>query len=287
MSMFLTKVWGFDEPCGPLQFGEPGWRDRARRLLKNGSSRVVLVGTLGDRTPEHMRGCVLGLMEPTLEPVGSLDFDLPTQPQDFVNGHYKWPYALHNRRAWKFTEPYTRLKDLTDRRFAMDAAAGIVAIDDNLARRIESLPHFEVPLLKVSATARTRLKNRDAPARRSSPSPTTIRRGIMHLRRAEAYTYGFSIEGAETAHFKIGWAFDFESRKRQFNRAALPGLGGLRYTPWMTQFWDTATQAFRMEQLILRTLDIYRHPQNHEVVEVGENELVRVWTDAMLKVRQS
>ena len=27
MTIYMTKVWGFDVPCGPLQFSTNGWRD--------------------------------------------------------------------------------------------------------------------------------------------------------------------------------------------------------------------------------------------------------------------
>jgi|SRR5215470_7024149 len=30
MTVFMTKTWGFSDPCGPLQFSTEGWRTRAR-----------------------------------------------------------------------------------------------------------------------------------------------------------------------------------------------------------------------------------------------------------------
>lgn len=49
MAIFMTKVWGFEEPAGPLQFGKEGWRDRAREELKAGEQphfRLKLDGLL-------------------------------------------------------------------------------------------------------------------------------------------------------------------------------------------------------------------------------------------------
>ncbi len=45
--IFITKVWGFSPPVGPLQFSSDGWRRNAREVLKPGDL-VVLVGTKGD-----------------------------------------------------------------------------------------------------------------------------------------------------------------------------------------------------------------------------------------------
>jgi hypothetical protein len=55
MTIYMTKVWRFDEPVGPLQFSTPGWRDRVRADLKPGDL-VVLVGTKTENTDENERG---------------------------------------------------------------------------------------------------------------------------------------------------------------------------------------------------------------------------------------
>jgi len=78
----MTKVWGFDVPCGPLQFSTKGWRDRARDILRGGDL-VVLVGTKGEETDPKSRGRVLEMMEPTTEVVSALDFDLNRRAVDF------------------------------------------------------------------------------------------------------------------------------------------------------------------------------------------------------------
>ena len=50
MTLFMSKVWGFDNPCGPLVFRAEGWRANALGKLKEGD-RVILVATLG-KNPE-------------------------------------------------------------------------------------------------------------------------------------------------------------------------------------------------------------------------------------------
>src|SRR5256885_103412 len=102
MTVYMTKVWGFGVPCGPLQFSTAGWREKARRLLNPGDL-VVLVGTKGRQTDSQFQGRALGIMEPTTEVVSSLDFDLQERPIDYDSeGNYRWPYGFLNRRAWEF-----------------------------------------------------------------------------------------------------------------------------------------------------------------------------------------
>lgn len=93
MAFYLTKVWGFSVPCGPLQFSTRGWRNRAREKLSPGDL-VVLVGTKEPPTTDEEQGRLLGIMEPTTNPVMSLDFPLETFPHDFTEQGYRWPYGL-------------------------------------------------------------------------------------------------------------------------------------------------------------------------------------------------
>ena len=86
------------------------------------------------------------------------------------------------------------------------------------------------------------------------------------------------IKGPQGLAYKIGWTFDFKQRARQFNQAALPALGGVRYTPKLFQLWDTARQAFRMEQALLNRFARHRHRDNHEVLHgLTLNELQAFW----------
>jgi hypothetical protein len=147
----------------------------------------------------------------------------------------------------------------------MDAALGLVELTGPEVAAIEKLPREEVKLL-APTKAYARVHGDDAARRRGAPPPTTTRRGIMHLRAAPAYTYLMHIEGAGEEAYKVGWAFDYRPRERGFNSAALPQLGGLRYRTCLVELWDTARQAFGMEQAILRQLDAARHPSNREVI---------------------
>jgi hypothetical protein len=263
---FMTKVWGFGAPVGPLQFSSEGWRRNAREVLQPGDI-VVLVGTKGEETAEDDRGKLLGIMEPTTEPVMSLDFHLPRGERDLdKEGNYKWPYGLLNRRAWRLIDrPYLN-PEISQRAFSMDAAQGIVELTPDEAAKVAALRREDVPLLEPRVSARARVDGTDRARRRVSPPPTTTRRGVMHMRAFSAYTYAMEIKGPQGLAYKIGWSFDYAQRARQFNQAALPALGGVRYTPKLFHLWDTARQAFRMEQALLTHFARYRHRDNHEVL---------------------
>lgn len=102
MTMYVSKVWGFDVPCGPLVFNSKGWRDRSAKQLKAGD-RVILVGTKGEETGPADRNRVLGMMEPSQQRVSTLDFPLSpeTSARHYkADGTYRWPYGLLNYRAW-------------------------------------------------------------------------------------------------------------------------------------------------------------------------------------------
>lgn len=286
MTIYMTKIWGFGSPASPLQFSGSGWRDSAVKRLKPGDL-VILVGTQQEPTAVEEQGLVLGMMEPTSERVSSLDFVQPDLPTDYDDdGVYRWPYGLLNRRAWKFDEPRTRFVDISQRKFNMDAAQGIVPLTEVEAAKVLALPYTEVPLLSSVATI-ARIEGHDAARRKGAPPPTTTRRGTMHMRRAPAYTYAMAIFTADElrrsgkatpTRFKIGWAFDWKARMRTFNHAAMPALGGLEYRIKEVHLWTTATEAFRMEQALLRKFDAKMHPNNREIVSgVRADDLALEW----------
>lgn len=281
MKLYLTKVWGWDTPVGPLQFSTKGWRENARDKLSPGD-RVVLVGTMGEQTPDDMKGRLLGVMEPSKERVASLDFALRESPGDFADGNYKWPEGLMNLRAWSLPQR-PELKEISDRKFSMDSAQGIVPLNDEEAARVRALHWREEELLQPTAQAQDRLAKKHGGAKRAAPPPTTIRRGVMHMRRAPAFTYVMRVVSARPSAFKVGWAFDYNQRAQQFNHAAMPGLGGLEYKPILFQRWDTARQAYKVEQKLLSLLSDNLHADNSEIVfGLTEDELSAVWVDIVL-----
>jgi hypothetical protein len=168
MTVYMTKVWGFDVPCGPLQFSISGFRDSAADRLQPGDL-VVLVGTKTERTQLADRGRVLGLVEPSTERVRSLDFEFNYDPNDYdEHGAYRWPFALLNRRAWQIVGPPVMLAQISQRQFQMDSALGIVPLDAEEATAVLNLPrngdihYFPGPLLYWSEPLRRDGLRRDA-----------------------------------------------------------------------------------------------------------------------------
>jgi hypothetical protein len=156
---------------------------------------------------------------------------------------------------------------------------GIVELTPEEAAKVAALRREEVQLLEPRVAARARLYGLEGARRRVSPPPTTTRRGVMHMRAFSAYTYAMEITGPQGVAYKIGWTFDYKQRARQFNQAALPDLGGLRYTPKLFHLWDTARLAYRMEQAILDNFARHRHRDNHEVLNgLKFGELQTFWT---------
>jgi len=103
------------------------------------------------------------------------------------------------------------------------------------------------------------------------------------MRREPANTYVMRIEGASSPSFKIGWAFNSTRRQREFNLYALPTLGGLAYKPFLSQKWDTAKNAFLMEQAILKRFTSQRHSHNSEVIcNVSDQQIQSVWAEVFL-----
>jgi hypothetical protein len=201
MTVFMTKTWGFSDPCGPLQFSTEGWRARARAELRPGDL-VVIVGTKELPTQPSEQGRLLGIMEPTTEVVLWQDFELPTRPEDFDDeGEYRWPFGLLNSAAWKIADlDRRRLEDVTSREFHMDAVLGIVPLTEREAAAVAELGREPIELL-LPVRARARIEGEETARRRAAPPPTTTRQGVMHLRGAPAYTYLMAIEGAEHTHF--------------------------------------------------------------------------------------
>jgi hypothetical protein len=285
MTMFVSKVWGFDNPSGPLVFNSAGWRANSAQRLQPGD-RVILVGTKGEETPEADRNRVLGMMEPSTVAVATSDFPLPnpTDQRMFrVDGSYRWPFGLLNYRAWEF-EPGLFLDEVAQREgnpFGSAAAAGIVPLTAEEEVRVLAHPYHEIELLR-SVNSDRKLYGADGPRRRGAPAPTEgMRRGIMHMRKEPAYVYWFRlvIDDKIVGH-KIGWAFDWRKRLQQFNSVSLSALGGLLYKVNSVQRFDTARLAFSVEQRILSTLDAHRHHDNREILtSISRQTIEKIWND--------
>jgi len=196
---------------------------------------------------------------------------------------------LLNHQSWEF-DPGLFLDTVAPREgndFGSAAAAGIVPLTTEEEARVLAHPFHQIPLLRSSISADRKLYGEQAAKKRGAPPPTEgARRGIMHMRDAPAYVYWFHlvINGKIVGH-KIGWAFEWKQRGQQFNSVSLAALGGLLYKEHRVQQFDTARQAFTVEQKILRSLDHKRHPSNREVLTgVASINIESVWDEIITSV---
>ena len=283
MKLFLSKVRNWDVPVGPMQFSSSGWRENAFRQLLPGD-RIVLAGTKSLGVPEDVKGNLLGAIEPSGEFVDTLDFIVPERSDDFTNGKYRWPCSLMNRRAWSLP-PNIKLKDICHRKIGRISARTIVPLNVEEEERILALEWNEEELLERTVQESSRLEKKLGNRKRYSPPPTTIRSSVI-VGRGHAYTYAMKIVGASPNAFKIGWAFDYQLRARQFNHASMPSLGGVNYEPIRFELWDTVWDAYDMEQALLDRLAKWRHPVNHEIVQgLSDSELFTAWLRITDKLR--
>ena len=285
MTVYLTKTWGFDSPSGPLVFRQNGSRKSARSVLKDGDL-VVIVGTMTSPTLIEQRGKILGLMEPTKEIANTLDYDLVTFPDHFdeganTAGPSHWNCAERGN-FWSQEPCSLPYRPASSVRFR----TGDCTADTAKRPNIGAPARGGWRLLHQSIRTKTRidLEGPDSARKKAAPPPTTRRNGIMHMRRMSAFTYAMEIEHASQSAFKIGWAFDHKARARQFNLSSLPKLGGLRYKIRLERLWDTAFDAFRMEQWLLRNFDTLRHPSNREVVcPIDLKSVEAAWVEYLIK----
>jgi hypothetical protein len=85
------------------------------------------------------------------------------------------------------------LEEISSQPFTVDSASGIVPLTADEVARIERLPKEEVPLL-APVRAVARIEGEDVARTRAAPPPTTQRTGVMHVRRAPAYTYAMKVQ---------------------------------------------------------------------------------------------
>ena len=284
MAMFLTKVWRWQEPVGPLVFNTQGARETAEKnLAANPDALVVLAATKTKGADDDDKGRLLGLLKPTLNRVRSVDFDLNVRAEDFdEGGHYRWPYGLHLEAAWRIPAEFAPLlAEIAERRFSMAAATGIVELTPSEEAKVRALPLIVAPILQP----RPGTGPGGTGSKKGAPAPSDKRVRLMHMRMEAAATYAMRIAGRDA--YKIGWAVNPKARARQFNLAALPSLGGISYQLVLTHHWSRARDAFRMEQELLGRFNAKRLAENQEIVTgVSWKDLQTEWTMAISIVQK-
>lgn len=148
--LFLTKVRGWDVPVGPLHFSTIGWRENALRKLNEGDW-VVLAGTKKSPTPSDMRGRLLGIIETSLNPICSMDFDMSKQPDHcFKDGKYMWLFGLRICCAWSLTDK-PKLNEYIARPLYWDSVMSVTELCESESDQILKLDKTKVKLMKPIA----------------------------------------------------------------------------------------------------------------------------------------
>lgn len=285
MTMYMTKIWRWNVPVGPLQFGLDGNRTTAVTMIKeNPGALVLLVATKGTKTAEEDKGRLLGLIRPTIERVQMNDFDMHITPEDYdENGRYKWPFGLHVAEAWTLDNA-PLLEQVSARTFHTDAAVRLVTLTPEEEAKVLSLPRTPAALLPRRGKGQ---HHADSTGKHGAPAPSDKRVRLMHMRMEAAETYAMQIGKPGQNAYKIGWAVRPTTRERQFNLAAMPAIGGLRYKLVLTAPWSRAHDAFAMEQELLRRFQSRRHPANQEVVtQLTWDELLSTWAAAQTAIKK-
>lgn len=253
-------------PAGPLRFRLKGHIQKALSRTAKGDIVALYTTNEGDL---HQR--FFSLVQVGNEP--------------FFSETDEYRYHLPIERAWLIPgglpvkqvilRPLTGVPDMDQR----NQLAGFVGSEPESFSGLDLIEipvdNLRTPDTKAEVRATRKLKHK---AFRNAPPPQTTRKGVMRMRREQAATYCFRIEGASSPAFKIGWAFDVHRRQADFNRYSLHEIGGLKYVLFESEIWGTAKLAYRMEQQLLRELHQFRLTGNTEVVvNVAEADLRAVW----------
>jgi hypothetical protein len=276
MKIFATRVWGFDPWNWPVVvFGREG---DLNSLLARSSpgDRLVLAATLDEeRVEPQNRGRLLGMAEfgrqirRTEELVGREHMS----PHDLdETGWVRWPYALPITNAWRFPDlPGT--VDTLGHQLPYNATSQAVLLDDDEARAIGRLPTAPVELPPVVAKYRAVVEALRLGKPTTGPTPTSASFSVERVADQRAFTY--CLQFGKRDAWKIGHTIDPKQRLREVNTYVPSEVLGERWQIVLTHPWDSNTDAFAMEQRVLKALERFR--TEGERVRCSRKELDRAW----------
>lgn len=258
MRVFATRVWGFSPSTWPIaSFGSEGI---CANLLKQSDPGDILVsvGTKGPPTASREQGRILGYGVFGREIVDTLKIlkQEVIGPEAFdEKGRFRWPKSMVLTQAWQVDlDPLPDLVDTIGRQIPRLATTYAVPLSDGEAERILALPVCEVELKGTKFFGDLRLKAERLRARTVGPVPGSGKRSAVESApQRRAYTYAFRFEG--TNCFKIGWAYDWKARLNEVNAHVPVEVLGRRWVRCLFEEWDSAKDAYAMEQRVLDSMD--------------------------------
>ena len=281
MRIFITRVWGFDPERWPvITFSLEGNRDR---LLKESSpgDRIAFVGTLREPTPEPMRGKLLGMAEIGRIPVDTVDVigdDVRSSHDYDEEGQFRWPKAIPMVRAWRFTPP-PMLLDVLEEQLPYHATSQAVALSRVDADAVLKLDTTPATLPELDSIANAKLLDQALAAGNptTGPKPSSWTREASRDVEREAFTYAFRFGSSDI--WKIGHTVDVSERLKQVNCHIPTEVILEAWNAVYRQRWESETDAYAMEQRVLKALD--HHRTEGERVRCSEEQIWSAWLNGI------
>jgi hypothetical protein len=276
MKIFATRVWGFDPWRWPVVvFGREG---DLKSLLARSSSgdRIVLAATLDEeRVEPQNRGRLLGMAEFGRRIVRTEELvrreHMATYDLD-ETGQVKWPYALVITNAWTFPDlPGT--VNVLGHQLPWNATSQAVLLGDDEAMAIGRLRTTSVELPPAVAKYRAVVEALRGGKPTTGPIPTSASYSVERAADQPSFTY--CLQFGKRDVWKIGHAVDPKQRLREVNTHVPSEVLGERWQIALTQRWNSSTEAFAMEQSVLKALDRFR--TEGERVRCTQKEIDRAW----------
>lgn len=294
MAIYASLVHGLDlELWGAFGFSHERVRDNLARELKSGDW-VLSIGTMGEPTPENLRGRLLALMQLGRRQVVTQDYVEPNHWNEHLasNGGYpRWPYGLPIVAAEVFDNllPYKDviIPRFRDQNLHMKLASNYEKLSADEERRVLQLPRTLAPLIY---SAHNSSFQANLLPRRPGPKPSSSVRTLTP-KSGPAATYVMRLEGELAASLfpkslggailKGGFSNDPSRRLAEVN-SFYPAPAKLRWKLEWQQWHKDELNAYALEQEFFRQLGLYGFQNVKGEIYVGnERQLSSAWTTAI------
>lgn len=283
MKVFAKRFWGFDPDTWPMvAFGRDGDRDALIRESDAGDL-MAFVGTQHDPTPEDCWGKLIGLGQFSHDIALSRNILAPNvfaESARQTGGTFKWPFAVPVVRAWMFTDrPRPGLVATIGRQFTREANTRGVLLTAEEQERVLSLPCLEVPVQDTAFIRRQRSKLEMLMMGRPTTGPVPASWSKFVTRNADTASFTYVFRFGRTGTWKVGHAVDPVGRLAEVNAHVPHEVLGYAWTEAFRQRHSTYTDAYDMEQRMLRTLGAKRTVG--ERVQCTEGDMMAAWLKAV------
>lgn len=269
--IFATLTHGFDpEAWAAFGFANEKTRSKLASELRAEGGLLLSIGTMGEETPEHLRGRLLALHRLGTRPIATGEL---VEPEHWAahlasnGGAPRWPYGLPILAAERFIAPLQARSDLLPRLHSDNLHQKLASSFERLKSE-EAAAVLSLPRVPVTNLWRTRALDFAAGLIKppAGPKPSSGTR-ILSTISGPAATYSFELKGPAFAEvgsrvaprnsgkfvFKIGFSNNPERRLRELN-AHLPDPTRLSWTYRSMQWHADEINAWAMEQAVFKEL---------------------------------